>query len=206
VELHQEMDASWSRNWMLAWQLAAFTVPVRAAIGFAQRPPNNKTSDARLSSTRNNSTTMAPIDDAVAAIKLLEDGEHFMYQAIVNQFGVNRVTLSQRHWGCQHPREAKEADQQCLSPQQEHDLVLYIEALSKRGLPPTREMIQNFASDVIKQRVSEAWVTRFLHCNHDKLTSKWSSGMDALRHKASSEVKYMLYFDLLHSKIKSTRY
>jgi hypothetical protein len=191
---------------MLAWQLAAFTVPVRAAIGFAQRPPNTKTSDARLFSTRNSSTTMAPIDDAVAAIKLLEDGEHFTYQAIANQFGVNRVTLSQRHQGCQRLREAKEADQQCLSPQQEHELVLYIEALPKRGLPPTREMIQNFASDVIKQRVSEAWVTRFLHCNHDKLTSKWSSGMDALRHKASSEVKYMLYFDLLHSKIKSTRY
>jgi hypothetical protein len=54
----------------------------------------------------------------------------------------------------------------------------------------------------MKQRVSEARVTRFLHRNHDKLTSKWSSGMDALRHKASSEVKYKLYFDLLHSKIK----
>jgi hypothetical protein len=80
--------------------------------------------------------------------------------------------------------------------------VLYVEALSKRGLPPTREMIQNFASDIIKRRVSEAWVTRFLHRNHNELPSKWSSGIDALRHKVSSEEKYKLYFDLLHSKIK----
>jgi hypothetical protein len=178
------------------------TVPVRAAIGFAQRPPNTKTSDARLFSTRNNSTTMAPIDDAVAAIESLEDGEHFTYQAIANQSGVNRVMLSQRHRGHQRPREAKEADQQCLSPQEEHELVLYIKALSKRGLPPTREMIQKKSSDVIKRRVSEAWVTRFLHRNHDKLTSKWSSGIDTLCHKASSEAKYKLYFDLLHSRIK----
>jgi hypothetical protein len=75
----------------------ATTVPVRAAIGFAQQPPNTKTSDARPFSTRNNSTTMASIDDAVAAIELLEDGEYFTYQAIADQFGVNRVTLSRRH-------------------------------------------------------------------------------------------------------------
>ena len=62
-------------------------------------------------------------------------------------------------------------------------------------------MIQNFASEIAKERVSEAWVTRFINRNHDHLVSKWATGMDATRHKADSREKYEAYFELLHAKI-----
>jgi hypothetical protein len=54
-------------------------VPVRVAPGFAWRPTNFKTPNASYFSTRDISTTMALIDDALAAIKSLELGENFTY-------------------------------------------------------------------------------------------------------------------------------
>jgi hypothetical protein len=63
-------------------------------------------------------------------------------------------------------------------------------------------MIQNFAGMVVKWEVSESLVTRFLHCHANKLTIKWSTGIDRNRHQADSEERYKLYFDLLHSKMR----
>jgi hypothetical protein len=89
-----------------------------------------------------------------------------------------------------------------LSPQQEKELVEYIKGLTDKALPPTREMVRNFASAVSKWQVSDAWVTRFLRRNDAQLTSKWTTGMDRNRHKANSEYSYRLYFKLLHEEIR----
>jgi hypothetical protein len=62
-------------------------------------------------------------------------------------------------------------------------------------------MMRNFASVIAHQEISESWVTRFLHRNNDRLISKWSKAMDAVRHHADSHLKYQLYFDLLYEKI-----
>jgi hypothetical protein len=63
-------------------------------------------------------------------------------------------------------------------------------------------MIRNFASDICHSYVSDGWITRFLHCNHNHLISKWTTVMDCMRQNADSTAKYKLYFDLLHSKIE----
>jgi hypothetical protein len=44
-------------------------------------------------------------------------------------------------------------DRMLLTPQQELELVVYIEKCTRRGLPPTREMIQNFAGSIAKHAV-----------------------------------------------------
>jgi hypothetical protein len=62
-------------------------------------------------------------------------------------------------------------------------------------------MIHNFALNILKQHVGVNWILRFNHHNHDHLISKWSAGIDVVRHRADSERKYKLYFDLLHHKI-----
>jgi hypothetical protein len=89
---------------------------------------------------------MAPIDDALAAIGSNELGEHLIYQKYADKYGVNRSTLSRRHRGISQPRKDYAANQQVLTPAQEAELVEYIKTLTKQGLPPTREMIQNFSS------------------------------------------------------------
>ncbi|KAF1937162.1 hypothetical protein EJ02DRAFT_304405, partial [Clathrospora elynae] len=112
---------------------------------------------------------MSPMEAAIAAIKLLEPGEPFTYTAIAHAHGVNRVTLAQRHKHSQVSCEARAIKQQKLDPQQELELVQYIEGLTRRALPPTREMIQNFASQVAKEPVGEGWETCFINRNSKHL-------------------------------------
>jgi hypothetical protein len=52
-------------------------------------------------STRNNSITMTPIEEALAAIESRKPGDDLVYQEYADWFGVNRVTLAQRHQGRQ---------------------------------------------------------------------------------------------------------
>ena len=48
-------------------------------------------------STPDNSTNMAPIDDALAEIESLGPGEKFSYTKIANKYGVWRLILTRRH-------------------------------------------------------------------------------------------------------------
>jgi hypothetical protein len=129
---------------------------------------------------------MGAIEDAIAEIESLEPGEKFTYTAIADKYGVNRCTLSRRYRGCQAPNDAKIINQQLLNPQQEIELVRYIERLTKRGLLPIRDMIRNFSSEVAYQRVSESWVSRFIKRHEIHLISKWTTGIDRTRHEADS--------------------
>jgi hypothetical protein len=115
---------------------------------------------------------MGAIEVAIEEVESLEPGEKFSYQAIANKYGVRRVMLSRRHQGLQAPRETQATHQLKLSPQQELELVRYIEGLTKRGLPPTREMIRSFSSEVAHQQLSESWVTRFINRHEIHLISK----------------------------------
>jgi hypothetical protein len=45
-------------------------------------------------------TTMVPIDNEIAAIKLLEPGEHYSYCEVACRFTMLYTTLTQRHKGC----------------------------------------------------------------------------------------------------------
>ena len=106
--------------------------------------------------SHHNSTTMTPIEAAIKAIKSREAGESFSYRQVAKRFGVNQTTLSRTHQGKQSPNAVKIQQQLLLSPQQESKLVQYIEKCTRRGLPPTREMVQNFALSIAKQKVSES--------------------------------------------------
>jgi hypothetical protein len=145
---------------------------------------------------------MDPIEAAIAAIESRGPGEGFSYNKIAALHGVSRSTLSRRHQGSRGTKETKDFNQLALNPQQEHELVIYIERLTNKGLPPTREMIINFASQVAHRQLSETWVTRFINRHSVHLISRWSTGIDSVRHQADSGYKYKLYFDLLFTKIQ----
>ena len=142
-----------------------------------------------------------PINEALAEVSSLKPGESIPWTKIAKKHGVVRSTLTRRYRAETRPREAYAETLQKLTTQQEEELVRYIEVLTSRHLPPTREMIANFASSVAQGPVSESWVTRFINKYHIHLISKYSTGMDSSRHNADSYTKYKLYFDLLQSKI-----
>jgi hypothetical protein len=145
---------------------------------------------------------MDPIEEAIAAIESRDAGDNIIYQDYATFFNVNRVTLTQRHQGCQHSRASQYCNQLKLTPNQEQELVLYIGDLTQQGLPRTRPMIHNMGSTIAHQQLSKAWVILFPNRHPHKLVSKWSTGMDATCHKADFHLKYKLYFDLLYSKMK----
>lgn len=95
---------------------------------------------------------MKPIEAALKDLEALKPDEQFSYTEIAKKHGVLRSTLSQRHRAETQPHTAKAVSQQRLTPQQEQELVKYIEGLTERHLPPTRGTIRNFASTIATLR------------------------------------------------------
>jgi hypothetical protein len=144
---------------------------------------------------------MSSIEAALAAIEALQPGEKLVYTRIAKQYGVDRSTLARRHQGLSTSRDAQYNNQQILHPQQEQELLRYIERLTSQGLPPTRPMIRRFASQIAGRELGKCWVNRFVKRHQVDLISRWATGINRLRHQADSGLKYKLYFDLLIDKI-----
>ncbi|KAH5363543.1 hypothetical protein HBI48_081690 [Parastagonospora nodorum] len=144
---------------------------------------------------------MDPIQAAIEDIESREPGERFTYTEVAAKYNIDRTTLSRRYRGIQAAVGTQPPNGRKLSPPQESELILYIKKLTRQGLPPTREMIRNFASSIAKKEVSERWVSRFISRNKNKLISKRTSAMDRTRHQADSYIKYQAYFNLLHEKL-----
>jgi hypothetical protein len=101
---------------------------------------------------------MSLIEAALAAIEALEPSEKLIYAQIARKYGVAVLTLSQRHRGVLSSRAIKAQNQQALHPQQEQELLRYIERLTRQGLPPTRPMIRRFASSIARKELGVHWV------------------------------------------------
>jgi tryptophan 2,3-dioxygenase len=141
---------------------------------------------------------MDPIQEAIEYLESHDGEEQLSYRQVAIIFGVDRTTLLRRHNRRTRSNAEEARQRQLLSPEQEDELVKYIERCTRDSLPPTRSMLKNFATAVTKWEVSDSWVDRFLHCHADKLTTKWTTGIDCERHLADSQRKYKLYFNLLH--------
>jgi hypothetical protein len=83
------------------------TVGGRVTPCVAWRLTNIKTPDQPISSTRHNSTTIAPIDKALEYLKSQEPGEKLSYRKVAEIFSVSDTTLRRKHKGCQGSVEAK---------------------------------------------------------------------------------------------------
>ncbi|KAF1363698.1 hypothetical protein EJ07DRAFT_87093, partial [Lizonia empirigonia] len=143
---------------------------------------------------------MSRIDEAVADLESQRSKGEVSYAKVADSHGVERSTLARRYQGLAASREQKAINQQQLTPEQESTLVEYINRLTHRSLPPTRQMVQNSAAQLAQTKISERWVSRFLHRQKDHLLVKWQDAMDRTRHRADSGAKYKRYFDQLHSK------
>jgi IS30 family transposase len=99
---------------------------------------------------------MDPINAAIDEIESRAPGEKFSYTQIAAKHGVVRSTLARRHKGQTSSEQDKKVNQQKLNLQQEQELIRYIEELTRRRLPPTKKMVQNFASTIAKEPVSKS--------------------------------------------------
>jgi hypothetical protein len=101
---------------------------------------------------------MRAIEDAIKAIELRKLGESFSYRRIAAIYGCSHAVLSQRYQSVSTSRSTKAQNQQALYPQQELELLRYIERLARQGLPPTRPMILRFASDIAKKELGKGCI------------------------------------------------
>jgi hypothetical protein len=114
-------------------------------------------------SQHHSTTTMTGITEALAECDSIPSGDKIPWQEIADKHGVVRSTLTRRHRRETRSRKEVLTSQRNLQPQQQAELVKYIERLTDRKLPPTREIVQSYASDIAAHPVSESWVTRFLY-------------------------------------------
>jgi transcriptional regulator with XRE-family HTH domain len=84
---------------------------------------------------------MAAIDKAVSELKSQGSTVKGQLKEVAEKYGVDRSTLGRRVRGKTGSVSQGYNKQQKLSPQQELELVKYIEDLTGEGLPPTRQMI-----------------------------------------------------------------
>jgi hypothetical protein len=101
---------------------------------------------------------MSPVLDAIAVINSAPSNAPLSYRAASRKFGVDCTTLLRRHQNKQDSYAGMSQQQRILNPHNEAHLVLYIQQLFDRGLPPTRTMIKTFASKVAKWPPSGAWI------------------------------------------------
>lgn len=144
---------------------------------------------------------MEPIDAALAAIHALQPGEKLVYAQIARKYNVDPRTLARRHKGITTSRSVAAQNCQALHPQQELELIRYIDRISKQGLPPTRDTIRRFATQLAQKELGYHWVDRFVQRYPDLLRPKLVTTMDRNRHRADSKLKYKLYFELLRDKL-----
>jgi hypothetical protein len=141
------------------------------------------------------------VQAAIEAYESQELGEQLSIQEVADNYGVWRSTMQRRMDGQSVPRAEHTTNTRKLSPQQDDKLVLYIESLTARRLPPTRAMVQNLASEEARERVSERWVSRFLIRHNDSLTPRWTDAMDRDRHQADSGHRYKAFFEEIYDQM-----
>ena len=90
---------------------------------------------------------------------------------------------------------------QLLNPQQEKDLVEYINQLTEKGIPPTPSMVRNFAQDICGKRPGKNWSQGFCIRHKDTIQGGYLNNLDRQRKDADTEASYKYYFALVKRKI-----
>jgi len=123
------------------------------------------------------------------------------FSAIAREFPpVNRQTLQRRFDGEQESRaQSNSAHRQNLTAEQEEQLILHINMLTNRGLPPTSQIVRNLAEEMICRKVGKNWTGQFIQRHKDRLQSLYLRNIDNMRTQAEYAPVIKLFFDLVSS-------
>jgi hypothetical protein len=141
---------------------------------------------------------MAPIDDAVAAIRA-SDGQKI--GTVARAFGVHRTTLSRRIHGQATSRRLFAQRRQLLTPQAERLLIREIWRLCEWCLPPTPAMVRVWAGQISGKEPGKNWSAGFRRRHEATLDQRYLNTLDLERHRSESESSFRQYFTILEEKI-----
>jgi transposase-like protein len=97
------------------------------------------------------------MDDRIkSAIDALDSQKGLSVRAAATKYGVNRTTLGRRYNGESQSRAAATSmHHQNLTNVEEDTLISYINNLTDRHIPPTPQIVQNLAEELILRPVDK---------------------------------------------------
>ncbi len=90
------------------------------------------------------------------ALEDLESQKQPNYSATARKYGINHTTLSKRHRGKTTSKATAISKHfQHLTASQEEAFIVQINKLTNRGIPPTSQIVQNMAEEMIVNKVEK---------------------------------------------------
>ena len=133
-----------------------------------------------------------------AALAKIESSKAPNYTAIAKEYKLTPSTLIRRAQGKTTSREEFQSQlHQCLTNEQERILIKQINRLTERGIPPTSQIVRNFAEEIIGRAVGKNWTSQFCRRHQSELKSLYLRNIENLRVKGEYGPTYKLFFDLV---------
>ena len=118
------------------------------------------------------------MDSAIAELNSREFRGRIPYKEIAKKHGVVDTTLRRRHRAETETVEVQHLRQQLLTPEQEVELIRYINQETKGKQPPGRFLVRDKAALLAGKPVGQNWVYRFLQRHADVLVYKKAAPID----------------------------
>ena len=142
------------------------------------------------------------MDPINAALAILEPQDPPNYTQTAKEFNINRTTLSWRYRRITRAREDATEMKSLLLIQQERTPLRYINLLTKRVLPPTTQMVQNFTFKILRITPKKNQVLQFIKRYKNKIKLSYLALTNIVYKRANNLYQYKLFYKLLKEKIK----
>jgi hypothetical protein len=115
-----------------------------------------------------------------------------------DEFTINRTTLSKRHClkATSYYKYISKVSR-VLTDIQEEELVQYIKYYSACNIYPTTKIVQNFAEEICRYKLSKNWVGRFLDRYID-LRTGYLQNIENAQSKAEFVPSFILFYKLVY--------
>jgi len=143
---------------------------------------------------------MALSHDARIALALAEIGAENApnYAEYVRKHELVPSTLSRRHRGITTSRkEAISEHHQNLTTLQEQTVIDHINRLTDRNLPPTAQIVQNIAKEMVGRSIGKNWTSNFIKRHHRVLKSLYLRNIENQRVKAEYLLLFKYFYDIV---------
>ena len=142
-----------------------------------------------------NSNHNLVIDEALADLRL-QERPNILATAI--KYQLVESTL-RRRWQRKTVsiEEASSEWRQRLTNAQEDQLVLQINRLTDRGIPPTAQIMRNLAEEIIGGSVGKNWTGDFVRRYKDRITSLYLRNIDSQRIQSEYTPLFKYFYDLV---------
>jgi len=145
---------------------------------------------------------MPNLDRIPEAIADLESQEVPDLTATAKKYGVVRKTLENRWKGkTTSIGEAVSMHRQCLTNSQEKALILLINRLTDRRMPPTTAIVKNLAEEIRGCAVGKNWTAGFVERHKHELKSLYLKSIDAKRVHSEYPQTYEVFYQLVRSTL-----